>query len=74
MAEVTNELLYEVLKKLQADVTEVRTTLADHGRQLIRIREDINVLRGDDLRREGMQAQMDHRLERIEQRLGMVDA
>jgi hypothetical protein len=62
MAEVTNELLYEVLKKLQADMAEVKTTLADHGRQLIRIREDINVLRGDDLRRESMQAQMDHRL------------
>lgn len=74
MAEVTNELLYEVLKKLQADMAEVKTTLGDHGRQLIRIREDINVLRGDDLRRESMQAHMDHRLERIEQRLQLADA
>jgi len=60
MGEVTNEVRYEVLKKLQADMAEVKTTLTDHGRQLIRIREDINVLRGDDLRREGMQGQMDH--------------
>lgn len=74
MAEVSNELLYEVLKNLQADMAEVKNALADHGRQLIRIREDINVLRGDDLRREGMQAQMDHRLERIEHRLTLVEA
>lgn len=46
MASVTNELLYEVLKRLQADVAEVKTTLADHGRLLIRIREEINALQG----------------------------
>jgi hypothetical protein len=74
MAEVTNELLYEVLKQLQTDMSEVKKTLSDQGYQLIRIREEINTLRGDDLRREGIQAQMDHRLERIEKRLGLVDA
>jgi len=74
MAEVTNELLYEVLKKLQADMAEVKKTLSDHGHQFIRIREEINALRGDDLRRESMQAQMDHRLERIEHRLQLTDA
>ncbi len=74
MAEVTNELLYEILKKLQTDMAEVKNTLGDHGHQLIRIREEINMLRGDDLRRETMQAQMGHRLERIEQRLQLTDA
>jgi hypothetical protein len=48
---VTNELIYDVLKQLQADVAEVKATLADHTRQFIRVREDINTLRGDDLRR-----------------------
>ncbi len=74
MAEVTNELLYEVLKQLQTDISEVKKTLSDHGFQLIRIREEINTLRGDDLRRESIQAQMDHRLERIERRIGLVEA
>jgi hypothetical protein len=32
------------------------------------------MLQGDDLRRETMQAQMDHRLERIEHRLQLADA
>ncbi len=31
MAEVTNELMYEVLKKIQADVSELK-----HGQQSIR--------------------------------------
>jgi hypothetical protein len=54
MAEVTNELIYEVLKQLQAGQTEIKATLSDHTRQLLRIREDINNLRSDDLRREAM--------------------
>ena len=63
MAEnVTNELLYEVLKQIQGGQAEIKAVLSDHTRQLIRIREDINNLRSDDLRREAMQAQMDVRL------------
>jgi hypothetical protein len=71
---VTNELIYDVLKQLQADMAEVKATLADHTRQFIRVREDINTLRGDDLRRESLQAQMDVRLQRIETRLNLTDA
>jgi len=71
---VTNELIYDVLKQLQAEVAEVKATLADHTRQFIRVREDINTLRGDDLRRESLQAQMDVRLQRIETRLNLTDA
>jgi hypothetical protein len=75
MAEkVTLELMYEVLKKLQEAQARVIDTQADHTRQLIRVREDINNLRGDDLRRETLQAQMDTWLERIEIRLNLHDA
>jgi hypothetical protein len=55
-------------------LSEVKATLADHSRQFIRVREDINDLRGDDLRRESLQAQMDVRLQRIENRLNLTDA
>jgi hypothetical protein len=48
--------------------------LSDHTRQLIKVREDINSLRGDDLRRETLQAQMDTRLQRIETHLNLTDA
>ena len=71
---VTNELIYDVLKQVQADVAEVKGTLADHTRQFIRVREDINNLRGDGLRRESLQTQMDVQLQRIEKRLNLSDA
>lgn len=49
----------------------MKATLADVVAQLIRVREDINNVRSDDLRRERVQAQMDVRLERIEARLNL---
>jgi hypothetical protein len=77
---VTSELLYEVLKQMQTVLAEVKATLADHSGQFIRVREDINSLRGDihglhsdDLRRERMQEKMDLRLDRIETRLDLSD-
>jgi hypothetical protein len=74
MTEITNELMYGVLKQIQTTLAEVKTTQLEHSRTLIRVREDINSLRGDDLRRETLQAQMDVRLERIETRLNLQDA
>jgi len=82
MAEnVTKELIFDVLKHIQGRLAKVETVLADHTRQFIRVREDINSvredingLRGDDLRREAMQARMDERLQRIENRLNLTDA
>ncbi|MGO9170779.1 MAG: hypothetical protein ACLP7P_02270 [Rhodomicrobium sp.] len=81
MAEITNELIHEVLKALQAGQGEVKGILVDHTQQLLRIRDDlnqvrndINNLRGDDLRIETMQARMESRLERIERRLNLTDA
>ena len=71
---VDNELIYEVLKKLQAGQAEMKATLGDVVTQVIRVREDISNLRSDDLRRERVQAQMDVRLERIEARLNLNDA
>jgi hypothetical protein len=70
---VDNELVYEVLKKLQAGQAEMKATLADIVAQLIRVRQDINSVQSDDLRRERVQAQMDVRLERIEARLNIHD-
>ncbi len=75
MAEnVTNELIFEVLKQIQDRLAKIELSLADHTRQFIRIREELNGLRGDDIRREIQQARMDQRLERIENRLNLSDA
>ena len=74
MAHITNELLYEILKSLQAGQVAIKATLADHTHQLIRVREGINALRGDPLRRESLQTQRDTRLQWIENRLNLTDA
>jgi hypothetical protein len=74
MTDISNELMLGVLKQIQATLAEIKTAQFDHSRPLIRVREDINSLRGDDLRRETLQAQMDTRLERIEARLDLHDA
>ena len=74
MAEANFELIVEILRKMQSDIAQIKAVQAEHTQQFIRVREDIHGLRGDDLRRETMQAQMDVRLERIESRLGLRDA
>jgi hypothetical protein len=74
MTDISNELMLGVLKQIQATLAEIKAAQLDHSRQLIRVREDINSLRGDDLRRETLQTQMDTRLERIETRLDLHDA
>jgi len=74
MPQITNELIYKILKHLQTGQAEIKSVLAEHTRQMIKIREDINDLRGDDLRYESVQAQMMNRLERIESRLNLTDA
>lgn len=59
MTDIPVELMYGVMKQVQSGQTEIKSTLADHTRQFLRIREDINNLRddinnlrSDDLRRE----------------------
>jgi chromosome segregation ATPase len=81
MTQITNELMFEILKQLQAGMAEIKAILTDHTRQFLRVREDINNvredignLRTDDLRLETMQVQMNTRLERIETRLNLTDA
>lgn len=81
MSEITDDLMYEVLKSIQGSVAEIKVTQDDHSRLLLRMREhtnalrdDINNLRNASLRIETMQAAIATRLERIERRLNLIDA
>jgi hypothetical protein len=65
---INNELIFEVLKKVQADVAHIRE---DHSQQLISLREQIHNLQGDLLR---LDKNVMHRLDRIERRLELTDA
>jgi predicted nucleic acid-binding Zn-ribbon protein len=81
MAKVTNELIYDVLKQLQSDVSTLK-----HGQQELKdafiiVREDIHGLSGDIhglsgrvLALEKSQNNVEQRLARIEKRLDLVEA
>ncbi len=70
---VTNELLYEILKKLQQSVTKIDAKLEDHTRQFIGLREQLHTMEGNDLRQERLMATLETRVERIEARLDLND-
>ena len=75
MAEtITNELMYEILKKIQADVTVIKAELSDVKAMQLRLREDFNRFEGDLLRFERIEAGTQLRLDRIESRLNLTDA
>jgi septal ring factor EnvC (AmiA/AmiB activator) len=68
---ITNELMYDTLKKLQADVAHIRERVDDHDQQFISVREQMHSLQGDVLR---IDTQMIERLSRIARRLELADA
>ena len=86
MAEaITNELIYEVLKKIQADVAHIKTRVDDHDQQFVAMREQIHGmhrslqtqihdLQGDTLRNDKQLIAVSHRLDPIEHRLELTDA
>ena len=74
MTDVTNELMYEVLKEIQARLTHVEDNTRDLVKGQLRIRKDINELRGDIIRHDENFARLEVRLDRIEKRLELVDA
>ena len=74
MADDPQNLILDHLRAIRSELAAIKAAQEDHTRQLIQIREDINRLRGDDLRRESVQLHMDQRLDRIETRLNLADA
>lgn len=71
---ITNELMHEVLKKIQGDVSHIKTDLSDVKAMQLRMREDFNRFEGDLLRFERLEAETQLRLDRIERRLELADA
>ena len=76
-AAMTDEIENLVLAQLCAvrvDLGQIKETLADHSRQFIRVRTDIHDLKGDLLRHAENFARVELRLDRIEKRLGLIEA
>lgn len=68
------DLMLEILKQLQADLSSVKKDVGELKEGQIRIREDVHSLSGHVLSLERTQHAFDNRLQRIEKRLDLVDA
>ena len=71
---VTNELMYEVLKKIQADVGDIRTRITDVEEQMKGIRHVLIAMQSDDLRHEAVIAGLRVDMDKVRKRLDLTDA
>ena len=69
MATVDADLVYEVLKRIQADIALLKEGQRDLRQDNLSIRNQIHSMQGDINGLRGAFAQMDQRLDRIENRL-----
>ena len=69
MAEVTNELTYELLNRTQQDISELRRDVGEVKRELNVIRGHTVAIQSDIHNVYGILSRHDDRLERIEHRL-----
>jgi hypothetical protein len=81
MAEITNELIYEVLKSIQAqvaiireDMESVKTRLTLQDSRLSHIHSAIADLHADIAEVSGRMDRLDSRMGRVENRLNLTDA
>ena len=74
MAEVSNELMYELLKTLQRDVGEVKSGIGDVKSELNALRGHMISLQQDVHNIYGILGRHDLHLERIERRIELTDA
>ncbi|MGB4967716.1 MAG: hypothetical protein WBO35_05960 [Candidatus Saccharimonadales bacterium] len=74
MTEPTSDLLFEVLKEIQANVAYIRRRMDDHDEQFKSIRHMLMAMQGDDLRHEATIAAMRVDIDRINKRLNLSDA
>jgi predicted nucleic acid-binding Zn-ribbon protein len=69
MAEVTSELIYELLKRMQKDISELRMDVGEVKRELNVVRGHVVAIQSDIHNVYGILGRHDDRLDRIERRL-----
>ena len=74
MAEITNELLHEVPKSIQRDVSLLREGQAQAREEMIALRSPMHAIQQDENNIYGILARHDVRLDRIERRLDFAAA
>ncbi|HTO30062.1 MAG TPA: hypothetical protein VL202_02600 [Pararhizobium sp.] len=69
MAEVTNELMYELLKRIQVDISSLKEGQRDLRHDNLSLRNQFHTMQGDINNLRGSIAHIEDRLDRIENRL-----
>ena len=69
LGEVTNELMYETLKKMQADLSSVKVTVGELKSEMASFRGYLHIMSGDINNIHSKLARHDVQLDRIENRL-----
>ena len=69
MAELTQELLFEVLRKIQTEIATFKEGQRDVRQEIIGLRNYMHVMQGDINTMRGTMGQVLDRLDRIENRL-----
>jgi septal ring factor EnvC (AmiA/AmiB activator) len=72
MVEISNDLIFEILKSVQSRLDSMDKSLKDLAQGQIRVREDLNNFHRDTIRLESQIADVNVRLERIEKRFEAV--
>ena len=71
MAEVTNELMYELMKRMQHDMAGMRLDIGEIKSELIAIRGTVVSMQRDIHNIYGVLGRQDDRLDRIDRRLDL---
>jgi hypothetical protein len=74
MTRITNELMYEVLKSIQADIAVMKGDIRELKEGQISLRTQIHSMHGDALRQERTIAGLHLDMDRIKARLDLTDA
>jgi hypothetical protein len=73
VAEISNELIYEVLKSVQQHMTNLEDKVTDLNSQFIAMRQHMTAVQGDVNNIYVKAGSIESRLARIERRLDIVD-
>ena len=71
---ITNELIYEVLKSLQDGQAKILTRITSMESEVLSMRKQIHNVQGDSIRRDGIIAELSLNIDRINTRLNLTDA
>ncbi|MEM8851229.1 MAG: hypothetical protein AAGE03_14490 [Pseudomonadota bacterium] len=71
---ISNELIYEVLKGIQADMSDIRQRLSNIETEMRIVRQHIAALVQSDMQRGSQIVDLEDRVRRLEKRLELRDA